>query len=118
MNCRSGPAKKLVATPWVFLFASDLLPINSHVPKSCRRQMPAAKPSQWKGEAYRHDKIRLAYLSSDFRDHPASYLVAGLFEHHDRSQFETITVSYRPDDKSNIRARVMRAFDRFIDARR
>jgi predicted O-linked N-acetylglucosamine transferase (SPINDLY family) len=108
--------KERVATPWVFLLASDC-PADQFV---CSRIFAADKcpsqPSQWKGEAYRHDKIRLAYLSSDFRAHPTSHLLAGLFEHHDRSQFETIAVSYGPDDRSNIRARVMRAFDRVIDA--
>ncbi len=108
--------KERVATPWVFLLASDY-PADQF---ACSRIFAADKcpsqPSQWKGEAYRHDKIRLAYLSSDFRAHPTSHLMAGLFEHHDRSQFETIAVSYGPDDRSNIRARVMRAFDRVIDA--
>lgn len=105
-----------VVTPWSFLFASDS-PADQ---LACARifaadKYPPMKPPQWKGEVYRHDKIRLAYLSSDFREHPTSYLLADLFEHHDRSQFETIGVSYGPDDNSNIRARVIRAFDRFID---
>ncbi|HSF47968.1 MAG TPA: tetratricopeptide repeat protein, partial [Burkholderiales bacterium] len=71
----------------------------------------------WKGERYRHDRIRLAYLSADFRVHPMSFLIVGLFEHHDRSRFETIAISFGPDDRSEIRTRVKGAFEDFIDVR-
>jgi predicted O-linked N-acetylglucosamine transferase (SPINDLY family) len=62
-------------------------------------------------------RIRLAYLSSDFRDHPMPYMYAHLFERHDRSRFEVIAISYGPDDKSAMRTRLEKAFDRFIDIR-
>jgi protein O-GlcNAc transferase len=65
----------------------------------------------------RNDKIRLAYLSSDFRRHAVAYLVAELFELHDRTQFEVFGVSFGADDGSDMRARLMAAFDRFIDVR-
>src|SRR6185312_13656547 len=41
----------------------------------------------WKGERYRHDKIRVAYLSSDFRAHPVGTTIIGPFEHHDKNRF-------------------------------
>ena len=37
---------------------------------------------------YKHDRIRLAYFSPDFREHPISYMFAGLVERHDRQRFE------------------------------
>jgi predicted O-linked N-acetylglucosamine transferase (SPINDLY family) len=43
--------------------------------------------------------------------------MAGIFERHDRTRFETYAVSCGPDDKGALRARLMRAFDRFIDVR-
>ena len=64
---------------------------------------------------YDHDRIRLAYLSADFRDHPVSRSLAGLIERHDRSRFETIAISFGPDDDSEMRARIKGAFERFID---
>ena len=70
----------------------------------------------WHGERYRHDRIRLAYLSADFCEHATAYLMAGLFERHDRSRFETIALSYGPDDASPMRKRLARAFERFVDA--
>lgn len=78
-------------------------------------RLSAIKPL-WRGERYRHDRIRLAYLSGDFREHAVPYLAAGLFEHHDRAAFETIAISVGPDDKSAMRSRLAAAFDRFIDA--
>jgi protein O-GlcNAc transferase len=57
----------------------------------------------------------VAYLSSDFREHPVAYLTAGMFEHHDKSKFETTAISWRPSDGSELRRRLEAAFDRFID---
>jgi protein O-GlcNAc transferase len=68
------------------------------------------------GRAYPHDRIRIAYLSSDLRDHAVGYLTIGLFEHHDRSRFETTAISFGPDVDSDFRRRIKAAFDRFIDA--
>ena len=64
-------------------------------------------------EGYRHDRIRLGYLSSDFCRHAMSYLIAELFECHDRSRFEIYGYCSSPDDGSDIRARVIRSFDHF-----
>ena len=75
---------------------------------------PAATPL-WRGERYRHDKIRLAYLSTDFRAHAVASLIVGIFEHHDKTRFETTAISFSPDDKSETRSRIETAFDRFID---
>lgn len=69
----------------------------------------------WRGEIYAHEKIRVAYVSANFHEHPVSRLMAGVWERHDRMRFETIALSLGPDDGSSLRARVNRSFDRFID---
>lgn len=71
----------------------------------------------WRGEIYSHDRIRVAYLSADFREHPVAYLTVGLFEQHDRSRFEVTGISFG-SDQSAIRKRVQTAFERFIEAGR
>ena len=77
----------------------------------------AAPPKPvWQGEAYRHDRIRIAYLSSDLREHAVAYLTAGLFEHHDKSRFETTAISFENERESQVGRRIQAAFDRFIDA--
>lgn len=82
------------------------------------KKYPAAETLQWTGQHYSHDKIRIAYISGDFREHPVSFLMAGLFEQHNREQFEIIGISLKPEDKSPIGQRVRKAFDQFIDVSR
>ncbi len=77
--------------------------------------MPPVRPV-WNGEIYSHDRIRIAYLSSDLREHAVAYLTAGLFEHHDKSRFETTAISFDAKQESEVGRRVKAAFDRFIDA--
>ena len=78
---------------------------------------PGASLPLWRGERYEHDRIRVAYLSSDFHDHAVMHLLAGLFEHHDRTRFDVVAVSFGADPQSEMRARLKRGFERFIDVR-
>ena len=77
---------------------------------------PSGEPI-WRGERYHHDRIRVAYLSADFHQHPTSYLMAEMFERHDKSRFEITAISCGSDDGSAMRKRLKTAFERFIDAR-
>jgi len=43
------------------------------------------------------------------------YLMAGLFEQHDHSRFETLAISFDSKGNSEMRDRLKRAFDQFID---
>jgi len=58
-------------------------------------------------------KIRLGYLSADFRDHPVAYAITETIERHDRARFEVLGYSSGPDDDSQIHRRLEAAFDRF-----
>ena len=60
-------------------------------------------------------KIRIAYFSADFRNHPVSFLAAELFELHDKNRFEIIAFSFGADDKGPMRSRLSQAFNQFID---
>ena len=64
-------------------------------------------------EGYRHDRIRVGYLSSDLRPHAMAFLVAELFERHDRETFEIYGYCITPDDNSTIRQRLIAGFDHF-----
>jgi protein O-GlcNAc transferase len=72
-------------------------------------------PALWKGESYQHDKIRIAYVSADLREHPVSILLVGVLEQHDRNRFETFGISLRPPEDTPFGERVKSAFSRFID---
>ena len=87
---------------------------------ACAQRFMADQPSfppLWRGEIYSHDRIRVSYSSPDFCNHAVGELAVGLFEHHDKSRFETLGISYGPDDGSQLRHRIRSAFDDFIDVR-
>jgi len=71
-----------------------------------------AAPAAQAAEAGR--RLRIAYLSADFRNHPVGYVLPEVIERHDRQQFEIVAYSMKPDDGSEIRQRLMAAFDRFV----
>ena len=64
----------------------------------------------------RRDRIHVAYLSANLNDHAVARLIAGVFDSHDRSRFETTGVSFG-SDKGEMHARIGRAFDHFLDVR-
>ena len=76
---------------------------------------PRAPAALWQGEVYGHDRIRVAYLSADFNGHAVATLMAGVWEQHDKTRFETSAVSFVNDDGGTMRARIGKAFDRVID---
>jgi predicted O-linked N-acetylglucosamine transferase (SPINDLY family) len=63
----------------------------------------------------RHDRIRVGYFSADFREHPVSYLVAGLIEAHDRSKFEIFGFSLYSRTRDAMQQRLSAAFDRYVE---
>ena len=79
------------------------------------REYPASQDTVWQGERYKHNRIRIAYLSPDFREHPLSYLAAGMFDCHDKSLFDVTAISFGADDDSEIRRRLKGSFERFVD---
>lgn len=72
-----------------------------------------AKPFPAPPNAYRHNRIRIGYLSSDFSNHPVSMLMAELFELHDRERFEVYAYCWSPEDGSPLRQRVIRSMEHF-----
>ena len=110
-------AGKPVMQPWIHLTFCE----SPEEQLQCARSWTARERSGagplWRGERYRHKKIRVAYLSADFHAHTTMFLMAGVFEQHDRSRFETMAISYGPEEDSPMRARLKRAFGRFLDVR-
>ena len=76
------------------------------------RKFPPAQPRLSPPAGYGHRRLRIGYLSSDFCRHPMAYLVADLFEQHDRDAFEIYGYCATKDDGSDVRRRVLSAFDR------
>lgn len=105
-----------IDTPLDFLGVSDSAVLQRQCAERFGRdRYPQTRKPLWQGERYTHQKIRLAYVSADFREHAVSVLMAGVFEQHDRSRFEVIAISLRPPEPSPLGQRVKSAFDEFID---
>ena len=109
-------AGKPVTQPFIFLAVPSSASDQLQCASTWTTQHLKAEPPRWRGETYRHERIRVAYLSADFRQHAASVLMAGMFERHDRSRFEISAVSLGADDGSPMRQRLTVAFEHFIDA--
>ncbi len=78
------------------------------------RKMPPAGPRLSPHNGYAHRKLRIGYLSSDFCRHPMAYLVAELFETHDRDRFEIFGYCSTKDDGSDVRRRILASFDKAV----
>ena len=105
------------ATMPFLMLAVDSSPSVQH---ACARlytakNFPATADSAWRGPKYAHDRIRIAYVSGDLREHAVTALTAGLFEHHDRDRFEITAVSLTADTQDAMNMRLRRAFDRYVN---
>ena len=108
--------EKSIITPFTMLSYSGnpslLLQCNANYIRATTEGFPV-----YTGAICRHDRIKVAYFSPDFRDHAVSFLIAELIELHDRSRFEVYGISFGRDDGSGMRARLAAAFDHFLDVR-
>jgi predicted O-linked N-acetylglucosamine transferase (SPINDLY family) len=106
-----------VASPFVMLAASDspsdLLQCARIV---MRDRFPPSPQPLARNAHYRHDRIRLAYVSADFHEHPVGQLIAPVIGSHNRARFEVTAISYGVNDNSALRQQFKRSFDRFVDA--
>ncbi len=107
---------RTVDLPWTFLShtADPYLQLQS-AKIHLEDRFPAPFEPLWHGEVYAHDRIRLAYVSSDFRNHAMSHLISGLFKRHDRTRFEVMGLALGPASNDAVRQKLIPTFDRFFD---
>jgi predicted O-linked N-acetylglucosamine transferase (SPINDLY family) len=88
---------------------------NLEVAKSWANDIkPHASPFSYQNRSDRQ-KLRIGYLSNDFRNHPVAHLIAGLFKVHDRKEFQIFCYSYGWNDGSVYRQSIQQDCDRFVD---
>lgn len=75
-------------------------------------QAPDPKPALPKRGV--NDKLRIAYLSPDFHDHPVGHHLVAMLEAHDRDRFEILAIDLEDGPDSAIRTRLQKAVDRFV----
>lgn len=60
-------------------------------------------------------RIRIGYLSCDFRNHATMHLMASLFEYHDQERFEVFAYDYSAPDDSEYRQRFLNAVEHHVE---
>ena len=60
-------------------------------------------------------KIKVGYLSADFREHAVGNGIVGLLENQNHTDFEIYAYSLGDSDYSQTRSRIIKAVDRFVD---
>lgn len=63
----------------------------------------------------RHQKIRIGYFSANFYNHAVGFLMAELFELHDKNQFELIGFSFGCMQKDETQRRIAAQFNHFYE---
>ncbi|MBW8709068.1 MAG: hypothetical protein JF627_07405 [Alphaproteobacteria bacterium] len=111
-------AGKAVARPFMFQALSDSPADSQACARIFARTMhpPVAAPSPGPAARKAGGRIRLGYLSGEFREQATAILMAGLYERHDRSRFEVIALDNGSADASAMSARLKKAFDQWIDS--
>ncbi len=62
------------------------------------------------------EKIKIAYVSSDFRNHPVIYLLEEIFELHNRKEFIIIAFNTGSNISGEEGERLKKLFDHFVEA--
>ena len=78
---------------------------------------PKKLMSGWAKPLHKPERLRIGYFSADFHDFPGMHLMVGLLEKHDRTKFEISAFSYGPATHDQMRKRIVKAVDNFIDIR-
>ncbi|MGA2671698.1 MAG: tetratricopeptide repeat protein [Terracidiphilus sp.] len=106
------------ASPFLLLAVSDSAALQKKAAEIyARDKYPLRVASAAIPRHPRHDRIRIGYFSADYFNHATCYLMAELFERHDKNRFEILAFSFGPDVKDEMRERVSAAVDRFVDVR-
>ena len=108
-------AGDLVAEPHVLLRIMADEDLLQRCARTCSaaRFPPVARPTR-RGQRKPDGKIRLGYLSGEFRAHATSALLAEVWSMHDRDAFHLIAFDNGWDDGSPMRRRVEAAFDAIV----
>jgi predicted O-linked N-acetylglucosamine transferase (SPINDLY family) len=110
---------KKVSLPFPILSLFNSLELQHRVSKIWVQNMQPSTNSlellQNKVNRLKKDKIKVAYYSADFYNHATLFLMAELFENHDKQKFEIIGFNFSPNKKDELQQRISKYFDNFID---
>ena len=102
------------ARPFVYQGLSDSAQDMLACATTFTNRFHPALPPIARASSRRPGRIRVGYVCGEFRAQATMYLMAGLFESHDRARFELFAFDNGDDDGSAMRQRVVAGFDKFI----
>ena len=114
--CTLLDANKAVAAPFTLLGLPCGLSQLKRSAECYTQATYSVRTNALDGTGSNAEKLRVAYLSADYHNHATAYLMAELFDLHDRSRFEVIGICYGRSPKDEMRRRVSQSFDQFIEA--
>ena len=119
ISFEDGITNNLVqSNPFATLLTLDSPLLHRRVSEVRARQWNyQATPSAEKPHLSQKNRMHIGYYSADFHEHATAYLMAGLFECHDRAKFEITAFSFGPQGSGEMRKRLSAAFDNFVDVR-
>ena len=82
-----------------------------------KSRFPAAPENAPHPRLEANKKIRIGYLSGEFRQQATSLLLVGVLEHHDQERFEVYAIDNGWDDLSETRRRIEQAVHRVVNIR-
>jgi protein O-GlcNAc transferase len=77
-------------------------------------QYGTASSVDWVANPLHNKKLRIGYFSGDYREHPVAQLVVGVFEHHDRANFEIELFSFGANTGDGSQRRILDACDGYF----
>ncbi len=110
---------KLTIHPWNFLLVNDDIDLQLKITKNFLQKKflkNSEKDTYFFDKKPINAKIKIAYFSSDFGDHPVSRQIVELFELHDRNSFEIFLFSLENKPNSLLKERIINSCDHFINA--
>ena len=101
-------------------FVTQALIDSPSLQKSCaetfiKNEFPEALPHQIFSAPRDSQRIRIAYFSSDFGNHPVSHLLSSLFEKHDRNKFEVFAFALKDRADDEWKARIEGGVEHYIN---
>ncbi len=118
VECLNSVAqKKKVITPFQFLAVED----DPALQRICAQTFVSGKYENLfnlnlnKSKTKNHPKLKIGYLSPDFRNHPVSYLLAEALESHNSDKYEIYGIYVGAKTNDSMHERLKTSFDYFLD---
>ena len=105
-------------SPFTCLIRSTDPQLNLQVSRAYSNDLATkirAANQEIKLKPHHHKRLRIGYLSYDFRDHVIAYHLMSVFKHHDRKKFQAYAYSYGPNDNSRYQKYIKKHSDKFVD---